>query len=184
MSNSGDIRSDEGLVDDFLHGDETAFTKLVKRHKQRVIQLVSRLTDNHEEIKDISQEIFIKVYQNLRGFRKLASFRTWLYRIVTNECIDFLRKKKIHSIPLSDVEDEIRSEKSNTGMEQDEMRRFVHSALQQLSPADRMVITLLELEEKTIQEVSEITGWSKVNVKVRAFRARKKLRKILEVYNV
>lgn len=136
----------------------------------------ARFARDDGQLEDISQEIFIRAYRNLRKFRGDAPFEHWLARLAVRVCYDFLRKNRRFrgDVPL---EREDLMAAPETGREAREVLDF---ALARLAPEERLVITLLELEDKSVREVAELTGWSESNVKVRAFRARQALKKILE----
>ena len=176
------VPTDERLVSATLSGDDEAFGELVRRYKRRVFGIVARHSGNSNEQDDICQEIFIKVYQNLVKYRNDAPFEHWLSKIAVNASYDALRRhsRKEKEVPLEDVEFALSDPPSSEGLPSNEAWEILRHALAKLRPEDRMVITLLNLEEKSIREVSALTGWSESNVKVRAFRARKELKKLLE----
>jgi RNA polymerase sigma-70 factor (ECF subfamily) len=175
---------DEDLIRATLSGDDESFTELVRRHKRKVFGIVARFAKNDSELDDICQEVFIKVYQTLKKFRGEAPFEHWVSKITVNTCYDELRRQRRggYNVPLDDVAFSLSSPVSED-MPVDEAWNILKPALTRLRPEDRLVITLLNLEEKTVREVSALTGWSEANVKVRAFRARKELKKILEESN-
>lgn len=172
--------ADELLVRAALAGDDEAFTELVRRHKRRVFSIVAKFVRNNYELDDICQEIFIKVYQNLKSYRADAPFEHWLSKISVNACYDAMRRQRRtkDDVPLDDIACSLGAPavEESSG---NEAWRVLRPALAQLRPEDRLVITLLNLEERSINEISALTGWSESKVKVRAFRARKELRRIL-----
>ncbi len=174
-------KTDERLVKTALSGDDEAFTELVRRYKKRVFNIVAKFVRNSYELDDISQEVFIKVYQNLDKYRADAPFEHWVSKIAVNACYDALRKqaRRKDDVPLDDVAFSL-GDPAPEGQSGNEAWMILRPALAALEPEDRLVITLLNLEEKSVREISELTGWSEAKVKVRAFRARKELRKILE----
>jgi len=184
MTAPEEVPTDERLVSAALSGDDEAFGELVRRYKRRVFSISARYVRNSDELDDVCQEIFIKVYQNLEKYRADAPFEHWVSKIAVNACYDALRKqrRKENEVPLDDVEFAL----SDTACEEipnNEAWEILRHALAKLRPEDRMVITLLNLEEKSIREISALTGWSESKVKVRAFRARNELKKILEGKN-
>ncbi len=184
MSISLEELTDESLVEAAKSGGDEAFAELVRRHKRKVLRLASRFAGDRGELDDISQDIFIKIYRNLGGYRREAPFEHWLTRVAVSACYDFLRKKKKGSrdIPLEDVEYSLSipaDEEKN--FEALQAKEILDKALVKLKPKERVIITLLELEERSIKDVAVITGLSEANIKVRAFRARKALKKILGV---
>jgi RNA polymerase sigma-70 factor (ECF subfamily) len=173
---------DEQLVESTLAGDDHAFAELARRHKGRVFGIAARFAGNAAELEDICQEVFVQAYFKLKQYRRDSPFEHWLVRITTHKCYDFLRKRRRSAGTISvDVMLESGQEPvaAETPSANPDLERL-HAALAQLSPKERLVITLLELEERSVQEIAGLTGWSTSNVKVRAFRARAALRKLME----
>jgi RNA polymerase sigma-70 factor (ECF subfamily) len=174
--------SDGQLVDATLAGDESAYAELAARHKGRVFGVASRFAQDAAELEDICQEVFVQAYFKLSQYRRDSPFEHWLLRITTHKCYDTLRKRRRRG-PSFSVEAMLESGHEPSAPEpaapHPDLERL-HTALAQLSPKERLVITLLELEERSVQEIAAFTGWSTANVKVRAFRARAALRKIIE----
>ena len=175
-------QNDERLVEAALAGDDQAFTTLVSRHKRRIFRLAARFTRSEHELDDLCQEVFIKVYENLAQFRSDAPFEHWLSRIAVRTCYDALRKQRSEKrhVSLEDMTFEPRDRRIDERLSAAEARSVLMWAMEHLKADERLVITLLELEEKTVREVAELTGWSQVNVKVRTWRARRALKTILE----
>ncbi len=174
--------SDEQLVEATLAGDDQAFAELTLRHKSRVFGLAARFASNAAELEDICQEVFVQAYFKLRQYRRDSPFEHWVLRITTYKCYDYLRKRRRSGVTLSvDAMLESGYEPSAPAAADPhpDLERL-HAALAELSPKERLVITLLELEERSVQEIAGLTGWSVANVKVRAFRARAALRKLME----
>ncbi|WP_420265347.1 RNA polymerase sigma factor [Candidatus Magnetominusculus dajiuhuensis] len=161
-----------------LAGDEEAFNELVRRYKRKVFKITARFTRDQFELDDICQEVFIKAFKMLGKYRADAPFEHWLSKITINCCYDAIRKQKSRAddVPLEDVGEFAAAPSYN----KEKSYRELYGALDRLHPKDKMIIVLLELEEKSVREVAELTGWSETNVKVRAFRARWKLRRFLE----
>lgn len=180
MTAPEEVPTDERLVRATLGGDDEAFIELVRRYKRRVFSIVARYVRTNYEMDDICQEIFIKVYQNLGTYRGDAPFEHWVLKIAVNACYDALRKQRRtkDEVSLEDVAFMLR-DPSCEDIPKNEAWKILKHALEELRPEDRLVITLLHLEEKSIREASALTGWGESNVKVRAFRARNELKKIL-----
>jgi len=168
--------NDETLVTAVLGGDDDSFTELVRRHKRKIFAMGARFARDDHQLDDICQEIFIRAYRNLRKFRGDAPFEHWLSRLAIRVCYDFLRKNRRagNDLPLEPRDLVVQPKRVS------EAKEILDFALARLSAEERLVITLIELEEKSMREVAELTGWSEANVKVRAFRARQALKKILE----
>lgn len=175
-------KSDDDLITATLAGDDEAFRDLVTRHKQSVFNVAGRFARDRDEMDDISQEVFIKVYDNLKSFRHEAAFTNWLSRVTITTCYDFLRRIRRESgnSRIEDLTFELRDNSHDARQAAREAHEVVSNALSKLRPEERLIITLLELEEKPVKEISEAMGWSETKVKVRAFRARKALKRILE----
>ena len=171
--------TDEALIQSTLDGDDRAFAELVGRHKGKVFGIASRFAADSHQLDDMAQEIFLRAWRNLRKFRADAPFEHWLSRIAVHTCYDFLRKKKRagNLVPLDERDAGISDDTNRNAVEARETLDF---AMRKLSPEERLVITLTALEEKSVNEVAALTGWSEANVKVRNFRARQALKKILE----
>jgi RNA polymerase sigma-70 factor, ECF subfamily len=181
MSAPAEVPADELLIKAILSGDDDSFAELVRRHKRKVFNTVARFVRHSDELDDICQEVFIKVYQNLRKYRADAPFEHWLSKITVNACYDALRKqrRKGEEVPLEDVAVSL-TESETEESRSDEAWKILKPALAKLSPEEQLVITLLNLQEKSVREISGLTGWSESKVKVRAYRARKELKRILE----
>jgi RNA polymerase sigma-70 factor (ECF subfamily) len=182
MNEPQQVPSDERLVEATLAGDDDAFSELVRRYKTKVFRLAARFVRDNDELDDICQEAFIKAYNNLQKFRGDAPFEHWLTKIAVNVCYDMLRKRsrKRDNVPLDSVDFSIGEPQSTSISSGSQAWDVLKNAFAKLRPEDRLVITLLNLEEKSVRETASLTGWSEANVKVRAFRARKKLKRILE----
>ena len=176
------VPNDERLIKAVLAGDDEAFSELVRRYKPKVFRLAARFVRDNDELDDICQEAFIKAYQSLKKFRGDAPFEHWLTKIAVNVCYDMLRKqsRKRDNVPLDSVGFSIGEPQSPSSSSGSEAWDVLKNAFVKLRPEDRLVITLLNLEEKSVRETASLTGWSEANVKVRAFRARKELKRILE----
>jgi RNA polymerase sigma-70 factor (ECF subfamily) len=179
MNAQTDEPTDERLIQSSLAGDDEAFAVLVRRYRSRVFGIAVRFARNDHELDDVCQEIFIKAYRSLAKYRAEAPFEHWLSRIAVRACYDLLRRTRAEregrylSLEGIDLPAGERGEPAAA-------REWLEWALAQLPAEDRLVITLLELEEKPVREIAGLTGWSESNVKVRAFRARQKLKAILE----
>jgi RNA polymerase sigma-70 factor (ECF subfamily) len=176
---------DERLIAAVLEGDDGAFTVLAGRHKRQVLRIAARFSRTPGELEELGQEIFLKAYRDLKQYRGEAPFAHWLSRIAIRSCYDALRKRRreVHTLPLDDAAPYLADDPADDRIRAGAARDLLNRAMSRLRPAERMVITLLELEERTVRDVAGLTGWSEVNVKVRAFRARKALRRIVEAFD-
>ena len=165
--------------------DKEAFEILIQRHQQRVFAVAARILRKKEDVEDISQQVFVKAYFSLKRFDQRAAFSTWLYKITVNECWDLLRKKKVR--PLS-YESDLSEEQSRQmivaegaqstepdALTQLEARERVEQLLSGLDERDRTMLILKEVEGLSIEEIGEVMDINANTVKVRLFRARRKV---------
>ena len=165
-------------------GDVPAFEELVRLHQRRVLGIVAGILRWSEDIEDITQQVFLKVFLAIRRFDGRSSFGTWLYKITVNETYDYLRKRKarklVYESDLSIEQEERLSqippeEPARAALEQAESRQAVERLLSELAPEERMMIVLKEVEGYSVEEISEALGMNANTVKVRMFRARRRL---------
>ena len=175
--------TDENLVKAAIEGDNEGFAELVHRHKRKVFRLAANFARDGFELDDICQDIFLKAHKDLSKFRADAPFEHWLTKIAVNTCYDVLRrrKKEREHVPLEDEPLALSDRRIEDDRALREAKEWLDRALSRLKPEERLVITLLALEEKSVREAALMTGWSEGNVKVRLSRARKALKKMLEV---
>ena len=183
-------KTDAQLVSLVLAGDEAAFENIFERYKRLVGSIAARYFRQPEQIEEIIQISFTKVYLEMKTFRGRHDFSlaSWIGRITTNACLDVLRSQKRKpenlSCELSDEETEFLF--TDAARETDEntlvRRDLAEKLLSRLTTEDRAVLQMLDAEEMSVKEVAEITGWSKSKVKIRAFRARNALRKVLKKF--
>ena len=184
-----DIRTDEELVGIVVGGDVDCFEELITRYQSRVFGMARKYFRNESDAEDVVQTIFTKTFQKLSSYKGTAPFEHWFMRLSVNTCYDALRRKRNRpDQTISDLlfDDEswqdrlgnIPDASDRVGLE--EARELVYTVLGQISDRARIVLTLQELEGRTIKEIAEITGWSESLVKVQAFRARKEMRASVE----
>lgn len=173
--------ADEELARATLKGDDGAFAELIRRHKGRVFGMCSRFAANPQQLDDMAQEVFVRAWKKLAGFRGDAPFEHWLARLTVTTCYDFLRKERRHRghASLDEMPLELRDAGIDHAIAADRAKELLHWAMSELSADDCLILTLLEIEERSVREISGLTKWSESNVKVRAFRARARLKEIL-----
>lgn len=168
---------DNYYVEKVLAGQTQAYAELVNRHKDMVYTIAIGLLHIREEAEEISQDVFLKAYQALNKFKKQAKFSTWIYRIVYNECISRLRKKKLNQVSLDEnkinFSDNLPAEENNGN--ENEKHRMLREVLMDLHKEDKTIILLYYFENLSIEEMSVITSLSKSNIKIRLFRIRNKM---------
>jgi RNA polymerase sigma-70 factor (ECF subfamily) len=180
-------RSEAELITAVLKGDSASFEPLVAKYSPRVFATARRYARRESEIEDIVQEVWLKAFDKLKTFRSEAPFEHWLMRLAVRTCYDFLRGHQRNressfseiSEPEEDWLDRFVVDPSSAVEDADAARLLIERVLEKLSPPARLVIQLLEIEDRSVKEIAEITGWSVPLVKVRAFRARGEMRKIL-----
>ena len=180
--------SDAELIAAVRKGDVAKFEVLITRYQPRVFATARRYARREDEVQDIVQEVFIKAFQKLDSFRAEAPFEHWLMRTAVRTCYDFLRShQRNRETTLTDLSDpevdwleRFAASPEDNSKNTDAARTLVERVMAQLSPEARLIITLLELEDRSVKEISQLTGWSIPLVKVRAFRARAQMKKILE----
>jgi len=180
--------TDADCITAVLQGDVAGFETLVRKHQPRVFATVRRYARRESEVEDIVQDVFVKAFQKLDTYRSEAPFEHWLMRLTVRTCYDALRahqrSRELSFADLTDEENRWLERFATNPSAADESaaaaKALVQRLLQQLSPASQLIITLLEIEERSVKEIAQLTGWSVPLVKVRAFRARAEMRKWLK----
>jgi RNA polymerase sigma-70 factor, ECF subfamily len=165
--------------------DKAAFEELIRRHQHRVFAVAGGILRRREDVEDIAQQVFVKAYFSLKRFDQRAAFSTWLYKITVNECWDLLRKKKVRPLVYeSDLSEEqarqvvTSGEKGYTGpdvSQRVEARQRVERLLEGLDERDRVMLILKEVDGFSIEEIAEVMDLNSNTVKVRLFRARRRI---------
>lgn len=180
-------RNEADLIAAVLRGDPESFEPLVQKYSPRVFATARRYARRDSEVEDIAQEVWVKAFQKLGSFRGEAPFEHWLMRLTVRTCYDFLRShqrsKEFSFSELSEPENDwlerfVSPDQHHTE-NAEAARQLIERILEKLSPAARLVITLLEIEDRSVKEIAALTGWSVPLVKVRAFRARAEMKKVL-----
>jgi RNA polymerase sigma-70 factor, ECF subfamily len=171
-------------------GEEAAFEELIRRHQQRVFGLVSGILRRREDVEDVVQQVFLKVFVSLRRFDHRSAFSTWLYKISVNECWDYLRKKKVRPLVYeADLSEEQVSRldgivsadrPTESSTSRTEARDLLERMMERLPEQDRQLLILKEVEGFSVQELAEILDLNVNTVKVRLFRSRARL---MDVYH-
>ena len=184
--------SEMDLVKRCQAGDPEAFDELVTRYRTRIFGMIYNMVHNEQDAWDLAQDSFVKAWRSIKRFRGRSSFYTWIYRIVMNVTIDWLRKKQVKGVG-AEFDDAIQAKidpASKTApkagalpyeiMERSETRTRIDNAIAQLSPDHRAVILMKEIEEMQYHEIAETLGCSIGTVMSRLFYARKKLQNLLK----
>jgi RNA polymerase sigma-70 factor (ECF subfamily) len=180
-------KTDAELIKAVLKGDSASFEPLIQKYQPRIFATARRYARRDSEVEDIVQEVFIKAFQKLSSFRGEAPFEHWLMRLAVRTCYDFLRAHQRNretaftelSEPENDWLERFKVDPDGASDHADAAKQLIEKIMDQLSPPAKLIITLLEIEDRSVKEIAEITGWSVPLVKVRAFRARAEMKKIL-----
>ena len=190
MAQTAGIQADEkALIRAAQEGDQGAFGQLVRAYDKSVLRLAINLLRSPEDAQDVYQEAFLRVYRNLNSFRFDCSFHTWLYRIVTNLCLDHMRKRKVRREESSQVEgldgpvdrmDTFQESRADgdpqRSMFSGELRRGIEKALSELTVRERMVFELRHYQGMKLRDIGETLGTTEEAAKNCLFRATQKMR--------
>jgi len=188
-STSTNKNSDEVLVAATKRGDARAFEELFLRHRQKVLAIAQRITNNREDAEDVAQESFTKAFLHLDAFQEKSQFSTWLTRIAMNEAFMLLRRRRGFLEVLPENPDDFVKASSEAFVDhnpnpeesylQRERTEFVTEAINHLGSTTRTTILLRHIEERSVKETAQILGVSSAAVKARVFQGRGKLRRTL-----
>jgi RNA polymerase sigma-70 factor (ECF subfamily) len=168
-----------------LQGDEQAFRRIVTEFQSRIYTLCFRLMNNDEDARDAVQETFLKVWLNLHKYQNDKSFQSWIYKIAANQCLDMLRKRKkmSHSLVEDNTLIQILSEDDvEKQFMQKELGNIIIQLTEKLSPKEKIVFVLSEIEGLDVNEITEITGLSAAKIKSNLYLARQNIRNKLKNY--
>jgi RNA polymerase sigma-70 factor (ECF subfamily) len=182
-----DTPNDNEVISRVLKGDQQAYSVLVNRYQNYVFTLTLRFTRSREDAEEIAQDVFVKAYRALADFKGNSKFSTWLYTIVNNTCITFLRKKKLDTYSLDHEKVFEAAAGRDSGMtanlvEQKSKQVMVNKAIAMLGPDDAEVITLFYKAEQSLEEIAGILGIETNTAKVRLHRARTRLKEKMETH--
>lgn len=171
---------DQDLVNQILRGSDAALKMLIERYQRLVAHMVGRVIDSSMDKEEICQDVFIKVYEKLNTFKFDSKLSTWIATIAYRTAVNFAKKKKIDQVDLDQVSFKVGEEVSLT--EEDDMKSFIHSLVDQLPINYKTVLTLFYLDGFSYPEIVEVTGMPEGTVKNYIHRARIKLKDIVEQY--
>jgi len=183
-------QEDKQLIGLALQGDEKAFETLLNKYRNLVFSIMIKMVRNHQEAEDLTQEAFMKAFNSLSSFNDEFAFSTWLMKIASNNCIDFLRKRKLRTYSIHEpiqykdekIEIDIPDHEPTPEKQllQGERAKMIQAAIDELPERYRYVILLRHKEEKSYEEISEILNLPLGTVKAQIFRAREILNKKLK----
>ena len=176
---------DIAVIGMVLKGQQAAYGILVARYQQYVFTLTMRYVNNRELAEELAQDVFVKAYRYLADFKGNCKFSTWLYTIVNTTCLSHLRKKNNGTVLLEEermvaISDNSYEEKPTTRLEQKTQKQLLDGAMKYLPASEAQVLTLYYQGEQSVEEVGVIMGLTASNVKVKLYRARQKLKEVLE----
>ncbi|MFQ5966050.1 MAG: RNA polymerase sigma factor [Acidimicrobiia bacterium] len=170
-----DRPTDEGLLDRYLSGDSDAFHELMSRHEDRVFSVCLRIMGDRESALDATQETFLTLYRKANRFSGRSAFTTWLYRVTVNTCYDQLRRIRRHQAQPLDESPQVDDPAQQDQLGAREVRQEIEAALARLPPDFRTAVVLVDMEDLSLKEVSDVVGVPVGTVKSRVFRARRLL---------
>lgn len=180
------LPTDQELIDNAARGDRSSFRMLVERHQRFVFSVACRMLWDKADAEDVAQEVFVLLWKNLSKYDHKTKFTTWLYRIITNRCIDSLRsgdkKRLTRSRSLDAAQLSIRGESTEdvvTGTELNEVVRLISEGL---SPMQKAVFVLRDIEGLAVEEVCSVLSLSPVQLKSNLYHARVALGEKLKLY--
>ena len=173
------MKKDEAhIIKEILHGNTTLYEYFLDRYGQQVFVLIDRIVACQEDAEELTQDVFLKAFQQLSSFKAESSFSTWIYRIATNTALSVVRKKKDEVVRLEDSAfANLSDSQVDEALEDDseEQLQRLQRAMEQLDADERALISLYYMEEKPLVEVAFILGLTEANVKTKLYRLRKKL---------
>jgi RNA polymerase sigma-70 factor (ECF subfamily) len=170
---------DSYYVEKICRGETESFAPLLERYGKQIFSLIVRIVENREDAEELTQDVFLKVYRSMDTFRGESSFSTWLYRIAFNIAVSATRKKTgempaMDEAMMENIPDE--SENEFSGEETNAQRlEYLNIALKKLPPEEKAMILMFYREDRSMEEIAQITGLTETNVKTKIFRIRKKL---------
>ncbi|MDQ2775154.1 MAG: sigma-70 family RNA polymerase sigma factor [Acidobacteriota bacterium] len=177
---------DHELIEKAVSGDASAFNEIVLAYRRRILGTVSRLIGRPDDVEDVAQEVFVRLYQSLAQLRSPLVFETWLYRLTVNSAYDYLRRaKRRRESRMSDLSEQqvsaadavAGSKQQSEDRQKSELREFVSSLFSHVSDEDQLLLKLKEVEGLSLKELEQIYGVNESALKVRLFRARQRVLK-------
>lgn len=185
------ILTEENLITQLKSGKQTAFSQLLDDYQQKVFGTCISFVPNKEDAEDIAQEVFLEVFKSISKFKGDSKLSTWIYKIATNKCLEFIRKKNTkkrfafmqtiigNEIPLDKTSYFTEVNHPGVLLENKEKSATIFKAINTLPEAQRVVFTLAKIDDKSYQEIVEITGKSLSSIESLMFRAKKNLQEKL-----
>lgn len=178
---------DEICINRILHGDSEAFRQLITKYKDMAYSIAMSVVKDEFYAEEIIQESFLIAYDKLASFKGNSKFSTWFYRIVINQSFKIVKKHKTEFVDFMNIPPDIPAEIDNSilKLEVDDQKYFINEALKKIPEKESLVLRLFYLDENSIEEIKDLTGWTTSNIKVILHRARINLRQVLsEIYQL
>ncbi len=176
---------DAEFIQQITHGNENAFEQLVKKYQHSVFNTIYRYIGNYDDVEDVAQEVFIKVWRHAKSFKGKSKFSTWLYRIVVNQCLNYRNKHKQRLVSLDEMTEKEKIPESliiEVDHEQRRKAEIVRQALNELPERQRIALVLSKYEGRTYKEIAEMIKASVSSVESLIFRAKFSLKdKLLQL---
>jgi RNA polymerase sigma-70 factor (ECF subfamily) len=170
------------IINRVKSGDREAFSLVVEKFSDMVYTICMRMLTVEADAADAAQEVFVKVYRSMAGFREKSKFSTWIYRIAYNHCISVIRKKvKIIDL-VEEIPDGDASNEDVSGLDLisgEERKHYLRMAIEALPETDAVVVTLFYFDELSLEEIAEVTGLTSNNIRIKLHRSRKKMYQVL-----
>lgn len=177
-------KPDEYYINQTLNGNVNDYAFLVEKYKHMVFTLTIRIVKNKEEAEEVSQDVFVKAYKNLKNFKGESKFSTWIYKIAYYASLDVLKRNKrqisVENIDTVKERDLRNTDDSLNFLYDIERKKIINDALLKLDEEERIILTLYYYEELPIKEISKVVDLSEDNIKIKLFRSRKKLAELLK----
>jgi len=172
---------DQVIISNVISGDKSQFNELVLRHKDYAYSLALKIVHDPLDAEEIAHDAFIKAYKSLNKFNQTAKFSTWLYRIVFNTAISHIRKNTLALEDIAEISIQPESSLSSSdGLYAEERTKYIDKAMKKLLPLDATIITLFYMKQLNLDEIGQVVGIKAAAIKVKLFRARKRLGRELE----
>jgi RNA polymerase sigma-70 factor (ECF subfamily) len=180
---------DSELIERARKGDDAAFSQVVQAYRKRILGTIARLIGRPEDVEDVGQEVFLRLYYSLDQLRTPEVFEAWMYRLTVNAAYDYLRRRKRRGeARMSDLSEQqvlwadaaAGTEREHEAQRRKRVRELVDSLLRSVSKEDRILLTLKEIEGLSLKELEKVYGVNENALKVRLFRARQRVLKVYE----
>ena len=173
--------SDHVLIGKILAGEHIHYNELVLRHKDYAFSIALKIVHNAMDAEEVAHDALVKAYRSLKNFNQKAKFSTWLYRIVFNTAVSHTRKNRIQVDDISEIRYQPESGfNSSESLHSQDREKFIGEAMARLKPLDASLINLFYMKQLNLQEIGEVVGLKGSAVKIKLFRARKRLARELE----